>query len=99
MRFIIVEEEKGVFLGAYNKFAVFAENDALGMTKAFSFDTRLQAQRYIDKAFEKDDNAYKIIEIDAKVIYVKVEDIIRQGYGKYTHYLMDNIPMKSQAVH
>lgn len=99
MRFIIVEEEKGVFLGAYNKFAVFAENDALGMTKAFSFDTRLQAQRYIDKAFEKDDNAYKIIEIDAKVIYVKVEDIIRQGYGKYTHYLMDNIPMKSQAIH
>ena len=99
MRFIIVEEEKGVFLGAYNKFAVFAENDALGMTKAFSFDTKLQAQRYIDKAFEKDDNAYKIIEIDAKVIYVKVEDIIRQGYGKYTHYLMDNIPMKSQAIH
>lgn len=99
MRFIIVDEEKGVFLGAYNKFAVFAENDSLGMTKAFSFDTKLQAQRYIDKAFKKDDSVYRVIEIDAKVIYVKVEDIIRQGYGKYTHYLMDNIPMRSEAIH
>lgn len=99
MRFIIVDEEKGVFLGAYNKFAVFAENDALGMTRAFSFDTKLKAQQYIDRSFGKDDNVYKVIEVDAKTTYVKVEDIIRQGYGKYTHYLMDNIPMRSQAIH
>lgn len=99
MRFVVVEETKGVFLGAYNKFAVFAENDALGMTKAFSFDTKLKAQQYIDKAFEKDECIYKVIEVDADTVYVKVEDMIRQGYGKYTHYLMDNIPMKSQAIH
>lgn len=99
MRYLIVEEQKGVFLGAYNKFALFAENDGLGMTKAYSFDSKLKAQQYIDKSFEKDDCIYKIVEIDANTTYVKVEDMILQGYGKYTHYLMDNIPMKSGAIH
>ena len=99
MRYLIVEDKKGLFLGAYNKFAMFAENDSLGMTRAFSFDSRLKAQRYIDSAFEKDGSAYRVIEVDGNSTYVKVEDVIRQGYGKYTHYLMDNIPMKSEAIH
>lgn len=99
MRYLIVEETKGIFIGAYNKFAMFAENDSLGMTKAFSFASRLKAQKYIDSAFEKDDSVYSIIEVEGKNTYIKVEDIIRQGYGKYTHYLMDNIPMPSEAIH
>ena len=99
MRYLIVEEKKGLFLGAYNKFAMFAENDSLGMTKAFSFASKLKAQRYIDSAFEKDDSVYKVIEIESNHTYIKVEDVIRQGYGEYTHYLMDNIPMKSEAIH
>lgn len=100
MRYIVVEETRGVFLGAYNRFALFAKNDILGSTKAFSFDSRAEAEEYIEGAFTQyKDAAYDVVAIDSKTKYVRVEDIIRQGYGRYTHYLMDNLPMLSESFH
>lgn len=101
MRYIIVDEEQGVFLGAHQKYMIFAKNDIYGMTKAYSFDTLEEAQEYVAKILKLSKNKFnsKVIEIDVKARYVKIEDLIRRGYGKYTHNLMDNIPMLSTAVH
>jgi len=100
MRYIIADEKRGVFLGAYRQYALFAKNDMLGSTKAFSFDTRSEAEDYIESAFTQyKDAVYTIIEVDAKNKYVRVEDIVRQGYGRYTHYLVDNLPMPSESFH
>lgn len=100
MRYIIVDEKRGVFLGAYKQYALFARNDMLGSTKAFSFTTHSEAEEYIENALAGyKDGVYAIIEIDAKNKYVRVEDIVRQGYGRYTHYLIDNLPMPSESFH
>jgi hypothetical protein len=100
MRYIVVDEDRGVFLGSFNQYALFAKNDILGSTKAFSFDTQDEAEEYIEKVFSKNKNAEcKVIEIEAKNKYVRVEDIIKQGYGMYTHYLVDNLPMQSDSFH
>lgn len=100
MRYIIVDEERGVFLGSFNQYALFAKNDILGSTKAFSFDTKDDAEEYIESAFAKNKKAKcKVIEVEGKNKYVCVEDIIKQGYGMYTHYLVDNLPMQSESFH
>lgn len=99
MRYIIVEETLGVFIGSYRQVALFAKNDVFGFTKAFCFEKYSEAEEYLE-LFNKDENfVYSVVEINANSKYVNVEDLIKQGYGKYTHYMMDNIPMISEATH
>lgn len=99
MRYIVVDEVRGVFLGSFNQYALFAKNDILGSTKAFSFDTRDEAEEYIENVLKNKNADCKVIEVDAKNKYVRVEDIVKQGYGRYTHYLVDNLPMQSDSFH
>lgn len=99
MRYIIVEETLGVFIGSYKQIALFAKNDVFGFTKVFSFEKREDAEEYMD-LFSKDESyEYKIAEVSSKTKYIKVEDLIKQGFGKYTHYMMDSIPMSSELTH
>lgn len=103
MRYLIVEKTKGVFLGAYSIFALFAKNDKFGIVKAYSFSTKQDAEEYIEDSLKaslaSEGLEFSVIEIDSKDEYVKVEDIIKQGYGEYTHMMMDNLPMISESVH
>ncbi len=99
MRYIIIEETLGVFIGSYKQIALFAKNDIFGFTKVFSFEKREDAEEYMDLFNKEETFEYKIAEVDAQTKYVKVEDLIKQGFGKYTHYMMDNIPMTSELTH
>lgn len=99
MRYIIIEEKLGVFIGSYKQVALFAKNDIFGFTRVFSFDKREEAEEYINLFKQDDDHVYKIAEVESKTKYVKVEDLIKQGYGDYTHYMMDGIPMTSELTH
>lgn len=99
MRYIILEERLGVFIGSYRKLALFAKNDVFGFTKVFSFENRKDAEEYLELFSKDEDYTYEVAEVETDGVYVKVEDLIKQGYGKYTHYMMDSIPMISEATH
>lgn len=99
MRYIIIEKSMGVFLGSYAVFAVFAKNEKFGLTKATSFATRETAEEFVESMLNKEGSEFDVVGIDTKDKLVRVEDIIRAGYGQYTYSMLNNIPPVSETFH
>lgn len=99
MRYTIAEEELGFFLGSYEKYGVFAKTDVFGISKAFSFDTKKEAEEFLLEFLNAETKKWKILEVDAPDKYVNVVDLIKSGYDKYTHKMMDNLEVPSDAIH
>ena len=108
MRYMIADEDFGVFLGTHMStligdknriYAIFAKTDMFGIYKATSFDTDVDAGLYIDDFLSKGYDKLSVVPIESKEKYVCVSKIIKAGYEKYTHDMMDNMPMLSDAVH
>lgn len=99
MRYTIAEEELGFFLGAYEKYGVFAKTDVFGISKAFSFDTKEQAEEFILECLNGKSKNWKILEVSTKDKYVDVIDLLKSGYDKYTHQMMDNLPVPCETIH
>ena len=98
-RYIVVEKSLGVFVGAFDKYAVYAKNDIFGLDRVASFPTRGDAEGCVRDYLNKDGKEFDVIEIETTNRWVMIADIIRNGYGRYTHRMMDNIPMISDQVH
>jgi hypothetical protein len=98
-RYIVIEKNLGVFVGAFDKYAVYAKNDIFGLDRVASFPTRDKAEECVRDYLNKDGKEFDVVEIDTQNGWVMVTDIIRGGYGKYTHRMMDNIPMISTQIH
>jgi hypothetical protein len=99
MRYIVAEEELGVFLGAFKNHGVFAKTDIFGISKAFSFKTEEDAKGFIDDYAGEKKDTWKIIEIKTNSKYVGVIDLIKNGHEKYTHGMIDSIHMYSTELH
>lgn len=108
MRYMIAEKELGLFLGTHMNsivgdksklFAIFAGTDIFGIAKATSFDTQEDAQLYIDEFLSKRYDNLFVLPIESKEKYIDVVSIIKAGYAQYTHGMMDNIQMQSEAIH
>lgn len=98
MRYLIVEKEKGLFLGSFNNVTLFAKENVFPIIKAPSFDSEEIALTYIQYYFAND-GEYGVISVESSDKYVHIFDIIKGGYGEYTHKLIDHLPMLSEAVH
>lgn len=108
MRFMIADEEEGLFLGTYinsmaedkpRMSAIFARTDIFGIRKATSFETQEDAQLYIDEFLSKRYDNLLVIVMHTDEKYIDVVDIIKAGHERYTHLMMDNIPMQSELIH
>lgn len=98
-KYIVINKEKGVFLGAYSGYAFFAKTDPVGIPKAFAFDTPDVAKLFIDTNMTRYANNTFYVPIETKSTYPSVSDIIKAGYGDYTYNMMDYLPMPSEAIH
>ena len=91
MRYIVAEEELGVFLGAFKNHGVFAKTDIFGISKAFSFNTKEDAKEFIDDyAGEKKDTWIYIERILTKGKYhklgqhvLKANNVLILDFNKY----------------
>lgn len=99
MRYLIIEKEKGLFLGAFRGKYLFAKNNIFPITKAPSFETLKEAEFYISSHLNTDEKEYGVIEVNAKDRYISIVEIIKQGYSEYTHEMIDFIPMLSEEIH
>jgi hypothetical protein len=99
MRYAIVDEDLGFFLGAFQKFGVFAKTDVFGLYKAFSFDTEKEANAFIDEYLGRDRGDWSVVSVDTKDKYINVVDLLKNGYDKYTHQMMDGLTMTNIQVH
>lgn len=99
MRYIVVEKERGLFLGSFKNVALFAKSNVFPIIKVPSFDSADDAEYYIAHYLPKEAKQYGVIEIESKDKYVSVIDIIKQGYAEYTHGLIEFLPMQSESMH
>jgi hypothetical protein len=99
MKYAIAEEDLGFFLGAFQKYGIFAKNDVIGLSKAIAFDTEDEANLYIDDFLGRDRGDWKVIPVETNEEYVSVVYLVKNGYGKYTHKMIDFIPMTSTTMH
>lgn len=99
MRYAIIEEDLGFFLGSFQKFGVFAKTDVFGLYKAYSFDSEEEARDFIKEYLGKDRGEWSVIGINTNEKYIDVVSLLKSGYGKYTHQMMDGIPMTSVEIH
>jgi hypothetical protein len=99
VKYVIIEEDLGFFLGSFQKFGLFAKNDVLGISKAITFDSEQEANDYINEYLGRERGDWKIVTIDTNETYVSVVDLIKNGYEKYTHKMVDSLPMVSTQIH
>jgi hypothetical protein len=100
MRYLIIEDQKGLFLGIFNNFYLFAKNTIFPVVKVPSFNTENEAMQFIAvMSINNDDLKYGVIQVDTNDKYVSIVDIIKAGYGKYTHEMIDFLPMISETMH
>lgn len=92
--FIVVEKERGVFLGSYNGIALFSRNDILDSTKAYGFEDREVAIDFVTSHLPQIKDTVDYIEIPTlgDDAYVDVVDIIKAGYHEYAEDMFRNMP-------
>jgi hypothetical protein len=107
--YIIVHETKGIFNdlaimhGTNKKFEIFAKDDenqySLGYAKTFS--SEIEAVDYINYVFTPEfSTKLKVVKLDGyyanDVTYI---DLLKNGLGEYTGYMMNSLPMDSNSLH
>lgn len=99
MKYAIIEEDLGFFLGAHQKYGIFAGNDSFGIPKAYAFTSEEEAEEYIKEFLGPHRGEWKIVGIETKDKYIHVVDLIKEGYSKYTHNMIEGLPMISTQIH
>jgi hypothetical protein len=104
MRYLIVSESKGIFLGGKshqgNIIAVFADDKEFGYTSAITFEMeKIAAEICTDLSKYINDCSIKPINISTKRLYVTCEELIKHGFGSYIGNMFANIEPKFGTVH
>ena len=97
MRYLLVKEEKGIFIGTVQGYAIFSNNDVFGYNNAITFEETEE----IRKAFEATipDVQFKFLPIDIDKKYASHAEMARQGYGKYLEKMLEHAPAASDKFH
>lgn len=106
-RYIIIDQNRGVFLGTYTdedvgedsntetsdkRYALFASNNPFYITKACSFKSENMAQAYIKDVFApKRWEELEALPIESDEEYPDVVDIIKSGYGDHIYDMLDGL--------
>ena len=112
MRYILIDDDAGIFLGAHkipilgdpNKvegYLLFSKYNAFDfkISKAYSFDSIRDALLYANTFLTKDFPNVFVEQIDTEEKYIDVVDLIKAGFGEHTHFMMDHLDMPSYQVH
>lgn len=89
---IIVEKDRGIFLGNYNNVAVFSKHDFLESTRAYGFKSKAAAESFVEEFLPQLKETTEYIDIPTDdFMHVGVVDIIKAGYPHYTEEMFMNL--------
>lgn len=103
LRYIIVDEKMGVFLGTYDAhqlgiqgdhrmYACFAENNPFGLTTACSFKSSSAANHFIKDMFPtRKQGDLKALPVQTTTEFPSVVEMIKSGYTEYCHDMLENM--------
>ena len=100
MKYLIICEKRGVFLGTYLRLGFFSLLDNFGSYKAPAFDSIKDAIDYAEE-FMNIDKTQKFMypSFSTKEKHISIIDIARSGYGQYAGDMMSNLPNYSETMH
>jgi hypothetical protein len=100
MKFIIICEERGVFIGTHQGMAFFSKLKSFGAYKAYAFDGFEEAEKYAETYLSGEEKEFvyyfPCFETDEK--YVSLVDIIKAGYAEYTGDMLLGMPVESELI-
>tara|TARA_A200000159_G_scaffold116791_1_gene110297 strand:+ start:4021 stop:4368 length:348 start_codon:yes stop_codon:yes gene_type:complete len=112
IRYIISDDNMGVFLGTYNGYdlgkeddgriyACFAANNPFGLTTACSFKTERAARQYMMDMFPpRKLRNLQTKEVETESEFPTVVDIIKSGHSEDTYDMIDGLVAEgSQVLH
>jgi hypothetical protein len=101
-RFLILDKNLGVYLGSYDasifedeptepgkRYAAFAGCNPFGIVHGLTFDNTEQAEIFMYSTFPKASFEVSVASIQLESKVASVLDIIKAGYGDYTHDMLD----------
>jgi hypothetical protein len=89
---IIVEKDRGIFLGSYDGIALFTNYDVFCNTNAYAFQSKEKAEEFIEKGMPKIKNTVKYLEIPSDgAMYVSMVEIIKAGYPEHVKDMFLNM--------
>jgi hypothetical protein len=98
MRYIIIERDKGIFLGNYLGTPLFSNSLLFPIVKAYSFNTFEEADEYADYIAHAG-TEFEIVDIDCDYDYIPIDILIKNGYSKHTERMLSYIPTFTKTVH
>jgi len=105
MRYIIIDPKDGVFLGTAqipetgDYRMLFSANNIYEITKSTAWTSREDAEHYMQKYVKKFCPFSYVVEIDCNEDFADVVDIVKSGYGEFTHDMLDFMPLYSELIH
>jgi hypothetical protein len=106
MRYVILDRKEGVFLGTHVDesldpegvvFVLWSKDNVFSCHKAYSFENKSEATIFAETTLKRWPLA-QVASVKTEDKYVDVIDLLKSGYGKYTHDMIDCIPC-SDTVH
>lgn len=111
-----MDEKLGVYLGSYDasvfgdliedtsaaskRYAAFAGCNPFGVVHGLCFDNTEQAEIFMYSTFSSKTFNTRVVPIDIDADVASVIDIIKSGYGDYTHDMLDFwIDESSETIH
>lgn len=102
-RYVIADQDMGIFLGTYNGedfgdeddnrvYICFASQNPFGLTNSCSFNTEAAAKFFINNAFPPSKRqGLKILPVESETDFPSAIDLIKSGYGEFTHDMIDGL--------
>lgn len=94
-RYLLLDHQRGIFLGTDGLYAFFSEVNPRGSTHAVTFSSEKEA---LDFGYENLNMAYPYsytalpIELPKKDRFASVIQLIHAGYGEYTADMFTHLP-------
>jgi hypothetical protein len=98
MRYILVDKEKGIFLGNYLDSPLFSNTLLFPIVKAYSFESLDDAEVYMNHLNQKHYNI-TVKPINYEKQYVPIDILIKEGYSKYTERMLKFLEPASDEIH
>jgi hypothetical protein len=98
MRYILVDKERGIFLGNYLDYPLFSNTLLFPIVKAYSFESLDDAEMYINYINKKQYNL-TVKPINYQNRYIPIDILIKEGYSKYTERMLKFIEPASDEIH
>jgi hypothetical protein len=90
---IVIEQERGIFLGNYRENAIFSRNNYINSALAYGFANKKDAEGFIvGKLFHMKDTVIYVEILSENPQFANIVDIIKAGYSEYVEDMFMNMP-------